>query len=159
MSVQTNLGYGFQYEYNDAGGPAPMGRVRLDSNVGCVPGDPITISADGTADVAGSNTPIYGIAQETITASATTRQWVNVIKATADAVFSLQTDGAGAITIQGDVCDITGASGAVTLQQAVTTNAVVRIIGLHPVSSDYGTNAQFYVKIIASQVYGYNSLA
>jgi hypothetical protein len=136
-----------------------MSEVTLDSNVGCVPGDPITMSADGTCDVAGSNTPIYGIAQGTVTASAGVRQKVNVIRATADAVFSLYADGDGAETIQGDVCDITGGTGATTLQQAVTTNAVVRIMGLHPVSATYGTNAQFYVKIIASQAYGYNSLA
>ena len=138
-----------------------MDRVLLDSNVGCLPGDPITMAADGKGDVAGSNTPIYGTAQGTVTATAGVRQWVNVIKATADAVFSGYVSGDGAIGIQGDVCDITSASGSGTfyINQAVTTNAVIRIEKLHPASATYGTNAQFYFKFIASQRYGYNTLA
>jgi len=156
MAVQANLGYGFQYEYNESGGPAPMGEVTLDSGVGCEVGDPITISSDGLCDVAGSNTSIYGIAQQTITAETGVQQNVLVIKATADAVFSGYTDGDGDQDIVGDTLDITaiGGSGAFTLDQDGTTHAVVRIIKKHPVSDDYGTNAQFYIKFLKSQVYG-----
>jgi len=154
MAVQNNLGYGFYWEYNEDGGPMPVTEVTLDTNISVSEGDPIAIEADGYANVAGSNSSIYGFALEDITGAASTYKDVAVVKATAQAVFSGYTDGAGAVTNIGDATDITGSTGAFTIDDDGTTHAVIRITKLHPVSDDYGTNAQFYFKVLKSQIYG-----
>lgn len=154
MAVQSNRGYGFWWVRNEDGSPnCPTGELELDSNVGCAAGDALTLAADGYGDVWTSGDPIYGFAMESITAISDEHQKVLVALATPQAIFTGYTDGAGAATIVGDNVGINETSGEMTIDEGTTTNAVL-IYGLDDsVSDTFGTNAQFLVKVIDSQLY------
>jgi hypothetical protein len=154
MAVQSNRGYGFWWVRNEDGSPnCPTGELELDSNVGCYAGDALMRGADGYGDLWTSGNSIYGFAMETITADANAEQKVLVALATPQAIFTGYTDGAGAATIVGDALGINQTSGQMNIDQDVSTNAVFIYDLDESVSSTYGTNAQFLVKVIDSQLY------
>jgi len=157
MAVQSNRGYGFHYEYNDDGSTAaPLVKVELGSNVGCKVGDPIRYHSTGLGLV-GTNQAIFGFAVEEVTAEAGVRQNVLCVAATPEAIFSGKTDGAGAITLRGALRKMIGTTGEKLVDDdGGPTGAVFRIIGRHPMSSDWGTNAQLLLKVVSSQYAGTN---
>jgi hypothetical protein len=155
MAVQANRGYGFHWVRNEDGGPCPTGELELDSNVGCAVGDALTRGADGYGDVFTHGSEVYGFAMEAITADATAHQKVLVALASPTAIFTGYTDGAGPATFMGDDCGIIATSGQMTLDEDRTSNAIFSVMNLDTsVSDTYGTNAQFLLKVIDSQLYG-----
>lgn len=135
--------HGFVPEYMlGSNGAIPMLEVLLGSNAGVQKGDPVARLTTGLAALAtSSSTEILGVAQETITAIAATRQNVMIVPALESIVFSGQCSGTAAITDIGEDVDIEGTTGICEINEDASSTGVVHVLGLKP-GSAWGANAE-----------------
>ncbi len=156
MALAINRGYGFHFEYLDEGGPAPMREVQFDTDQTLAVGDAMKIGSDGYGEIATSGGPIFGFVQKVVTADNATRPKALVIAASRSAVFSGRTGTAtvGSVALVGDEFSITGATGAMEINEAVTTVFDIVVIAKHPMSTAWGSNTQLLFKVTDSQYAG-----
>ncbi len=156
MALVDNLGYGFHFEYLSEGGAAPLREIQFDTDQTLAVGDAMKIGTDGYGEITASGGPIFGFVQKKITADNATRPKALVVCAAKNAVFSGRTGTAavGTQALVGDEFSITGATGAMEINEAVTTVFDIVVIARHPVSKAWGSNTQLLFKVVDSQYAG-----
>lgn len=132
---------GFKYEYALSGIGVPMEKRYLASGVGCIKGDALAVSGGYLILALNTSASIWGIAQETITASDGVQQYVHVIPTAEDRVFSAQADGNFTAALNLSARSIVGGTGVMEVDTDDTDPGVFQVIGLKT-GSAWGTNAR-----------------
>jgi hypothetical protein len=144
---------GFKPAYTLSGGPPAIVYMPVATTQTLAAGDAVTLASGQIAISTSSSGTITGVmAAPSVTATANTL--VPVYVANSDTVFEGQCSGNSAIALIGTAVDIEGATGVMEVNENATTEAVIRIVGLHP-SDEVGTNGRVYFVVEKSTFNGY----
>lgn len=142
----TDNPHGFVYERNLDGGSAPTLKVLLKSNVSVTKGDEISLETTGLADLAtAAQSPVAGIAAESIVGAATARANLLVYDPAPNVVFSCQADSGTSQTMFGKSLDVVASTGAFELDSS-SSGGKWRVVGLREAANNaWGSHADLLV--------------
>lgn len=137
-------------------GAFPLFTGTTDSNVSCVPGDPLFLTSDGTITVASaSSTGIYGVAQQALTGATGVRKSIKFIPAIDSIVWSGQCSGTYTPVNAGESVDIEGSTGIFEINEDAQSIGCARIVGLEGgLNNAAGANARVLFTWAKSQWMG-----
>lgn len=153
--ANTDSAFGFRFESVVGGGAAPIRRCLLKSATAVTKGDELSLETTGLVDLAtATQSPVAGIAAETVTAAATSNQEILVYDVGPDVVFSVQADSLTAVSDIGESFDVVASTGAYELDSS-TSSGKWRLIGLKRVANNaWGSHAQVLVTCEESAWFG-----
>ena len=146
---------GFKPTYTLSGGPPAIVYIPVANAQTLAKGDAITLASGLVAISTTTSGTIDGVmAAPSVTA--TTNTLVPVYVANSDTVFEGQCSGNSAIALIGTSVDIEGTTGIMEVNENATTEAVLRIIEMHP-SDSLGANGRVRFVVEKSAFNGYSA--
>jgi hypothetical protein len=146
--ANTDNPNGFRFAFSTDGHAPMMLKAVLKSAVALVPGDAVELTTAGLLVCAtATSSNIFGICQQKVTSSATTRQNILVIPAADNYVWEGQCSGTFAQSQLGLGVDIEGSTGIMEIDENATSTKMAMIVGLaknQAGDNALGANARVY---------------
>ena len=151
--ANTDNANGFAPAFTLSGGPPAIVYMPVAASMTLAKGDAIFLESGLVNISAATDGTLDGVmAAPSVDAASGTL--VPVYVANSDTVFVGQCSGDSANALIGTSVDIEGTTGIMEINENATTEAICRIVGLHP-SDDIGTNGRVYFVVEKSAFNGY----
>ena len=151
--ANSDVPNGFKPAYTLSGGPPAIAWLPVAATQTLAKGDAVTFASGLIAISTATSGTIDGVMAGP-SVLATTPALVPVYLANSDTVFEGQCSGDSANALIGTAVDIEGTTGIMEVNENATTEAVIRIIEMHP-NDSLGTNGRVRFLVEKSAINGY----